>query len=275
MKCRIILVANIPEAADMLKYSLEELGVPTVIQDDAALVGNDFDFNITIKALRRCNPEQGLNGLKILFQTEELWNRREKAFYDLSNGYYRVLEMYDENVKIPVGTKNVKYCPVGYTPTYSMGLPEPEERDIDVLFWGGITARRERVGADLNERFKDKKIYFGSGLYGKEREELIMRSKIVLNIKAHDLWSFGPIHVLPAIANKRFVLAEKANGGYGPFKPGRHFKEYKTFDNLFSQIEWWLEHEEEREQFASEALELVKTECYFTPILKEAMKGII
>ena len=172
MKCRIILVANIPEAADMLKYSLEELGVSTVIQDDAALSGNDFDFNITIKALRKGFTEQGLNGHRLLFQTEELWNRREKAFYDLSNGYYRVLEMYDENVKIPAGTKNVKYCPVGYTPTYSMGLPDPEERDIDILFWGGITERRARVGADLNERFKNKKIIFGSGLYGREREEL-------------------------------------------------------------------------------------------------------
>jgi hypothetical protein len=275
MKCRIILVANIPEAAEMLKYSFEELGIPTVIQDDAALSGNDFDFNITIKALRKGFTEQGLNGHKILFQTEELWNRREKAFYDLSNGYKRVLEMYDENVKIPVGTKNVVYCPVGYTPTYSMGLPEPEERDIDILFWGGMTERRSRVGADLNERFKDKKIVFGSGIYGKEREELIMRSKIVLNIKAHDLWSFGPIHVLPAIANKRFVLAEKANGGYGPFKPGRHFKEYNSFENLFSQIEYWLEREEEREIFTQEALELVKKECYFTPILKEAMRGLI
>lgn len=275
MKCRIILVANIPEAAEMLKYSLEELGIPTAIQDDAALSGNDFDFNITIKALRKGFSEQGLNGHKILFQTEELWNRREKAFYDLSNGYKRVLEMYDENVKIPVGTKNVVYCPVGYTPTYSMGLPEPEERDIDILFWGSITERRSRVGADLNERFKDKKIVFGSGILGKEREELIMRSKIVLNIKAHDLWSFGPIHVLPAIANKRFVLAEKANGGYGPFKPERHFKEYKTFENLFEQINYWLEREEERETFAQEALERVKKECYFTPILKEAMKGLI
>jgi hypothetical protein len=275
MKCRIILVANIPEAAEMLKYSLEELGIPTVIQDDAKLSGNDFDFNITIKALRKCRPDQGLNGLKILFQTEELWNRRERGHYDLSAGYNRVLEMYDENVKIPVGTGNVVYCPVGYTPTYSMGLPEPEERDIDILFWGSLTSRRQEFGNRIQDRFRNERIVFMEGLLGEEREKKIMRSKIILNIKAHPKWSFGPIHVLPAIANKRFVLAEKANGGYGPFKPGRHFKEYNGIDGLLSKIDYWLKNEEERETFAKEAFEFVKTECNFTPILKKAMSRLI
>ena len=236
MRCRIILVANIPEAADMLKYSFEELGIPTVIQDDAKLEGNDFDINVTIKALRKVYPEVGLNGVRVLFQTEELWNRRERGHYDLSAGYGRVLEMYDENVKIPAGTQNVRYCPVGYTPTYSMGLPEPEERDIDVLFWGSMTPRRTEFGNRIHDKFHDKKIIFHDKLYGEEREKLIMRSKIILNIKAHDKWSFGPIHVLPAIANKRFVLAEKANGGYGPFVPDRHFKEYTGINGLINQI---------------------------------------
>jgi hypothetical protein len=36
-----------------------------------------------------------------------------------------------------------------------------------------------------------------------------------------------------------------------------------------------LKNEEEREKFAVNAMELVKQECRFTPILKKAMKGLI
>jgi len=273
--CRIILAANIPEAAEMLKYSFEELGVPTIIEDDSKMSPDIYDISIVIKALRNVNILRKLDGIRILFQTEELWNRREKGVYDLSAGFNRVLEMYDENVKIPVGTHNVVYCPVGYTPTYSMGLEEPNKKDIDVLFWGSITPRRQEICNRIQENFKDLNLLFAEGLYGIEREEKIMRSKIVLNIKAHDLWSFGPIHVLPAIANKRFVLAEKANGGYGPFVPERHFKEYDNIESLISYIRYWLNNESEREQFANDALELVKQECYFTPILKEALKDLL
>lgn len=275
MNCRIVTIANIPEAAEMLKYSFEELGIPTVIEDDANLSPKVFHIDVYIRALRPHRVDLAVSNCKVLFQTEELWNRRETGIYDLSNRYDRVLEMYDENVKIPRGTENVVYCPVGYTPSYSMNYPEPEERDIDILFWGALTERRQEILNEVCCKFYDKHIVASSSLYGKAREIAIMRSKIVLNIKAHNMWSFGPIHILPAIANSRFVLAEKANGGYGPFVPDRHFKEYETVDELLDSISYWLNNDNERETFEKEAMELVKNECYFTPILKNAMRGII
>lgn len=271
------MVANLMEVGEMLKYALEQIGVEhVVIQDDSKVNYGDrsFDLNIVIKALRKVYPERRLDaGMKVLFQTEELWNRREWGRYDLSAGFHEVLEMYDENVKIKQGTAHVIYCPVGYTPTYSMGLPEPEKKDLDILFWGSMTPRRTKICERLEKEFSDKNTIFGSGIVGRERENLIMKSKIILNIKANDRWSFGPIHILPAIANNRFVLAERADGGYGPFKPGRHFKEYDGVDDLIKKIRIWLERDEEREAFAKEALELVKKECDFIPILKAALKS--
>ena len=98
-----------------------------------------------------------------------------------------------------------------------------------------------------------------------------MRSKIVLNIKAHKKWSYGPMHCLPVQANKKFMLAEKADGGYGPFKPEVHFSEYDGIEHCRHAINYWLKHEEERKQFSLNAYkDMVKT-CDFTEILRKAL----
>ena len=235
----------------------------------------DKDYNIVIRALKDVFPE-GLANPKILFQTEELWNRRERGLYDVGGRYQRVLEMFKDNVKIPKGTHNVVYCPVGYTPTYSMGFPEPAEQDIDVFFYGSMTDRRKEIGAKLVTALPQRKIVFSTDCWAEQREDLIMRSKIILNVKARDMWGFTPIHNLPAIANKRLCLIEKPyDDDYGIFKKGKHFKEYNGIGQMIQQIEYWIQRDKEREEFAVNALEDVKENCQFTPILQKAMKGYI
>lgn len=270
---RIILAVNpgvFIEFANSVKFALESIGIPTEIYEDerTADYGREYRLTFVIKALRQFPLEGRIKGIKILLQTEELWNRRERGSYDLSVGYYRVLEMYDENVRIPFGTENVVYCPVGYSPVWETNLPDVEE-DIDVLFHGSITPRRKEFEAAIAKM--GLTTYFTDKAYGLERDALIKRSKIDINIKAHDKWSYGPMHCLPAQANKKFMLAEKANGGYGPFKPGVHVQEYNGLADCLNKIEYWISHEKERKEFSLSAYEdMVKT-CDYTEIFKNAL----
>lgn len=262
------------EHARAIEYSLKELGVceEAIIQDNAEVNFQDhYDFNFVMRAFRPF-PIENVSGYKIIFQTEELWNRRENGFYDMGQGYDLALEMYDENANLPGGTGNVVYCPVGYSPVWESHLPEVEE-DIDVLFYGSIIDRRLSFQEELGKM--NLHVMFTDAAFGLERDKLIMRSKIVLNIKAHDKWSYGPMHCLPAQANKKFMLAEKANGGYGPFKSGVHFAEYNGIDHCKNAITNWLDNDKERNNFAANAYkDMVKT-CDFTKILKKAMIGLI
>ena len=258
------------EEARAIEYSLKEMGVceSALIQDNSKVdFDKHFNLNFIFRAFRPF-PSGKLKGIKIIRQVEELWNRREKGVYDMSQGYDRSLEMYDENLKIPRGTADVVYCPVGYSPVWESHLPEVEE-DIDVLFYGSIIDRRLEFQDALNKMRLN--VVFTDDTYGIERDKLIMRSKIVLNIKAHKKWSYGPMHCLPVQANKKFMLAEKADGGYGPFKPEVHFLEYDGIEHCKHAIDYWLKHEEERKQFSLNAYEdMVKT-CDFTPILRKAL----
>ena len=270
---RIIIVARrgvFIEQAEAIEHSLKELGIceNADIQGDSAVDFNKhYDFNFILRAFRPF-AISNIKGFKIIYQTEELWNRRDRGVYDMSQGYDRALEMYDENLKIPNGTHNVVYCPVGYSPVWESHLPEVEE-DIDVLFYGALTDRRKGFMDALKDMGLNCVYLFKK--YGLERDEFIMRSKIVLNIKAHNIWSYGPMHCLPVQANKKFLMAEKANGGYGPFKPGVHFIEYNGIEDCKKTVKYWLEHDVKRNKFAVDVYNDMVETCNFTEIIKKAL----
>jgi hypothetical protein len=278
---QIIIVANnnvFIELAEMIKYSLKELGIKNIDIKDCIEVDFEkhYKLNFIIRAFRRWVNQVNVSGYKFLFQTEECWNDREKGEYrnELLWGMDRVLEMYDENLKLN-NTGNVVYCPVGYSPVWELDLPKVEE-DIDICFFGAKTERRKRFLNGLRQ-MGGLTIYDATkNVYGEERQKYINRSKITINIKANDLWSFGPLHCLPAMANKKFMLAEKANGGYGPFKPQVHFKEYNGLKDLKKSVAYWLNAgRDARDEFAEQAhADMVKT-CDFTKIFAGALKGYI
>ena len=271
MKCNIIVAVDrrpFEEVINAFKYSLEELGHSVYIVDDSE---NKYgDLNIVIKAFRAYEHSR-IHGIKILLQTEELWNRREKGIYDMGNGWKRVLEMYNENLALR-NTENVVFFPIGYSKAFEFDIPKQEE-DIDVYFYGALTERRRQLGVILES--SGLKVRVIQNEFGEERNKNIMRSKIVINMKAHDLWSYGPIHCLSAQCNKKFMLCEHTGIGYGPYIPGKHFAEFKDPDDMIPTIKWWLDHSEEREKMAVDAYNDIKSNLNFTDILKKRIGDLL
>jgi hypothetical protein len=274
--CSVIVAANrgvFIELANALAHSMNELGFESIVYDDVNFkYKRDSGWiNIVLRAFR---PFEfgGITGKKILFQTEELHNRRDDGYYDMGVGYDRVLELYKANTEIPLGTHNVVYCPIGYSPAFETDLPEVEE-DIDVLFYGSMTDRRKEIQERLNKMGMN--ILFVNEVYGKERDELIMRSKIVLNVKAYDQWCYGPLHCILSQCKKKFTLTEKGNGGYGPFVQDKHFIEYDGLEDLEDSIWYWVKNDKERNEFAVEAYENIKSDINFTEFVEKGLKGMI
>lgn len=128
-----------------------------------------------------------------------------------------------------LGVLNTKICRVGYTPTLER-ISQVEE-DIDVLFIG--TMRDGDRRHDLFKKLQETTVtvvegqgtvsrplrpFFLAGVYGAERDALIARAKVVLNVHANEP------KVLPAIfeimrcslyfANRKCVVTE--NGDQDP-----------------------------------------------------------
>ena len=104
------------------------------------------------------------------------------------------------------------HVPIGYMPQLTR-IPKANPQDIDVLFYGSMNERRAKVIKDLRRGG----LYVASpfGVYGKERDALIARSKVVLNMHYYEPGVFEAVRVSYLWANKKCVVWENSPGWAG------------------------------------------------------------
>ena len=96
-----------------------------------------------------------------------------------------------------------KYVPIGYAPVLER-FEKPSVQDIDVLIYGSPNYDRLMVFKAVCDY--GLKALFVCGLYGAERDHLISRSKVVLNIRKVDR-IFEIVRVSYLLANRKAVIA--------------------------------------------------------------------
>jgi hypothetical protein len=101
------------------------------------------------------------------------------------------------------GTLN--HAPVGFVEELSR-IPKAPVQDIDVLFYGSVNERRLRSLDGL--RAQGLKVEAVFGVYGAERDALIARAKVVLNMHYYDSSIFEIVRVSYLLANRKAVVAE-------------------------------------------------------------------
>jgi hypothetical protein len=97
------------------------------------------------------------------------------------------------------------HLPVGVVPEMTR-IAHAETQDIDVLFYGSLTDRRQaalRAVEDAGLRVRP-----AFGVYGAARDALIARSKVVLNLHKHEAQIFEIVRVSYLLANRVAVVSE-------------------------------------------------------------------
>lgn len=103
----------------------------------------------------------------------------------------------------------VAHVPVGYMPQLTR-IPSSEVEDIDVLFYGSINERRAQVIDQLRQMGLNAQAVFG--VYGRPRDELMSRAKVILNLHYYETSIFELVRVSYALANRKAVVAEFHGG---------------------------------------------------------------
>ncbi len=86
------------------------------------------------------------------------------------------------------------------------------EQDIDVLFYGVITPRRKEILMALQRSGLRIVVLEGvPPVYGNERDALIARSRVVLNLHAYDTHIFEQVRVNYLLINGKAVVSEVAD----------------------------------------------------------------
>ncbi len=111
-----------------------------------------------------------------------------------------------------LGAAAPKLVPVGYAPILTR-IAKPALQDIDVLIYGMGGDKRLDVFNRISRT--GMSVLFACGFYGVARDELIARSKIVLNINLYNASQiFEIVRVSYLFANKKAIVATLDDNTY-------------------------------------------------------------
>lgn len=196
------------EIAETLCFALQALGCTTAIQE------NRF-------AADACNIVLGANLIgenqmgaippgTILYNLEQIdpaskW--LQPTFFQLMRKF-TVWDYSLRNIERlqQVGTgPQLRHVPLGYMPQMSR-IATTDAPDIDVLFYGSTNPRRTRILDAL--RAAGLRVHAAFGVYGAQRDALIARSRVVLNMHYYDSSIFEIVRVSYLLANRKAVVTE-------------------------------------------------------------------
>lgn len=156
-----------------------------------------------------------------------------------------------------IGIKVDAVLPMGYV-DQATNIPQIEEKDIDAILIAGHSERRDAMMMELHQR--GLKVYHVFPLYGKERDKLISRTKVLLNIQTIQPKILEIVRMAHYLANKCAVVSEK----------GCNFNEYEsiygnaiTFTNygkLADVVVDLCKNDTKRKNLASAGFEIFKAQ---------------
>src|SRR5271166_1045208 len=198
------------EIAETLQYGLRSLGHSAQIRE------NGFDsaaMNIVLGAHLLLPDQAGtLPPGSVLYNLEQLGGPSlPPSYYELACRH----QIWDYSLRNIEKWKalNCAHTPVHVAVGYAEELrriKNSQPADIDVLFYGSLNERRARILKILRD--SGLKVHAVFGVYGKERDELIARSKIVLNMHFYEAKLFEIVRVSYLLANSKAVVAECSSG---------------------------------------------------------------
>jgi hypothetical protein len=159
-------------------------------------------FNIFQEDFDRLPPRT------IIYNLEQIDDMTFQTWPDLLPLFRRfeVWDFSERNIERLRGiAPRVFHLPVGVVPEMTRINPAATQ-DIDVLFYGSLTDRRKAALRAITDTGLRVRAEFG--LYGAERDALIARSKLVLNLHKHAAQIFEIVRVSYLLANRVAVVSE-------------------------------------------------------------------
>lgn len=192
------------------------------------------------------NPWYSDNVQKILDSADDIWD-----FSEINLGF-----LSKKGVKAQCLT-------MGYHPDLEI-IPQSETKDIDVLFYGSINERRKELLESLSEKAGVKVLM---GVFGTERDEVIGRSKIILNMHYYPTRILESVRISYLLNNRCFVITEDADDN--PYE-GIDLVTV-PYEKLIHRCLYYLRRPDEMEANRAETYEQFKSSYLMTDILKRVL----
>lgn len=242
------------EIAETVLYGLQEAGNDAVFSDTAFIAGRiPIIFGAHLVSLPTELPTHA-----IVYNLEQI----EIGTGFVNETYLSILRSHviwdysPLNIKAlkGLGITNVHLLPIGYVRQLERIKPA-EVKDIDVLFYGSMNPRREQVINAL--KAAGANVVWVFGIYGRERDALISRAKIVLNLHHYGSNIFEIVRVSYLLSNGVCVVSE--NGPDPMEKVYSVAMAFSVYEHLVPTCLNLLRDEHERERLSCAGLALMRS----------------
>ena len=195
------------ELGELIYFSLREIGIDATIGFNRIEVGSR---NIII-GCHLLDPSYSKEVPKssIVLNTEQIYADKMDWNKNIFS-WVRQFEVWDYNERnveklISIGVENPKILKIGFQSQLAR-IAKGQSKDVDVLFYGSINERRKVVLDKISQYGLKVKTLFG--VYGKERDEWIGRSHVVLNHHFYNSEIFEIVRVFYLLTNSVAVVGE-------------------------------------------------------------------
>ncbi len=183
---------------------------------------------------------------------------------------------------------NSKYLEIGYDPLRY--TPEGEKRQVpEIVFMANNYGRdyfplsnfRADIVNKLTKQYGTRFGVFGNGwtmakgnCNADQRDESAhyRGAKIAINCSHFNYARYSSDRLLRILGSGTFCLSHHYNGIEQDYIPTKHLDTFNTIDGLIHKINYYLEHEEERNAIAKAGNELVLNRNTFTHYVKNILE---
>lgn len=196
---------------------------------------------------------------KVCWYFDKLWNDRHYWMLEVLP-QVTMVAMSDEAWarRNPSGKIRIVHQGIGGDTT--PGKPDPRYA-CKIAFTGSVYGERQRWVDTLKKRYGEAFQTFGS-VFNRDLFDLCASVPIIVapSYPSEDYYWSSRIYI--TIGSGGFVIHPKLKGLEKEYKDGVHYAGYRTTEELFQKIDYYLAHPEEREKIRMTGY--LKTKKYFT-----------
>ncbi|MCL2589933.1 MAG: hypothetical protein FWD67_03390 [Betaproteobacteria bacterium] len=183
--------------------------------------------------------------------------------------HFEIWDYTDANatVWVALNAKRLQTVPIGYAPLLTR-IARPPQQDIDVLLYG-LSSQQRLQALHLLSQAGLSTVYL-SGLYGQARDELIGRSKIILNVTLYVRSQiFEIVRASYLLANSKAVVAIR--DPHVAIEPDiERAIRFTTMERVIEDCLELCEHDDLRARIETTALKLIQRRD-IRPIINSAL----
>ncbi|MBI1299377.1 glycosyltransferase [bacterium] len=171
-------------------------------------------------------------------------------------------------------SQHVSWLPLAYQPMLDVTSADDNSRSIDVAFVGNVNFHDDNPRAKLIRALSSRyqmndyqKQYLPDEMAG-----LYRQAKIVFN---HAIRDDVNMRVFEAMGNGALLVTNRiGNGLLNLFEDGKHLVTYNSEDELLSHIDYFLAHDQERQQIAAAGAEAIRAMHTYRHRVQQIMETI-